>query len=306
MAVLVAIAIVCFLFLFVRGSFDFTVPRRARMLGAMVIAAFTQAVGTVIFHTVTHNRILSPSIIGFDSLYVLMQTVMVFFFGGSVIANTDGIPKLVAQTLVMVAFATILYRWLFSGRFGSLFLLLLVGVVLGLAFDSLSLFLQRLLSPTEYDMLSVELFGRLSDVNAEYLPLAFVVCAIVAVVIWRARHRLDALLLGREAATSIGIDHKRELTIMLVLIAVMVAFSTALVGPLTFFGFVVAVLAYQLAGDYRHAYVLPMAFLLGLFTLVAGQFILQHVFYASGMLTVIIEFVGGIVFLALLLRKGTL
>ena len=305
--VVVLLAIACFLLLFIRGSFDFTFPRRLTMVGAMVVAAFTQGIGTVVFHTITHNRILTPSIIGFDSLYVLMQTLMVFVFGGTVIANTEGIPKLVTQTVLMVVFATILYRWLFSSRLGSLYVLLLVGVVLGLAFDSVSVFLQRLLSPTEYDTLSVELFARLSDVDADYLPLAFGVCAVVGVIVWRRRFRLDVLLLGREQASSLGLSHKRELTVMLVLIAVMIAFSTALVGPMTFFGFIVATLAYQLAGDYRHQFVLPMAFLLGLLTLVAGQFVMQHIFYAGGLLTILIEFVGGLLFLVILLRKkGTL
>ncbi len=300
---LTAVAVVCFLLLLIRGSFDFAFPRRLTMLGAMVVAAFTQGVGTVVFHTVTDNRILTPSIVGFDSLYVLMQTVTAFCFGGAALSATDGIPRLLLQTALMVAFAAVLYRWLFSGRFGSLYLLLLVGVALGLAFGSVSDFLQRLLSPTEYDLLSVRLFGRLSAVDPTHLPVAFGVCLAVAVVLWRRRSRLDALLLGRDHATALGIDHKRELTTMLVLVAVMVAFSTALVGPLTFFGFVVAVLAYQVTGDFRHRYVLPMAFLLGLLALVAGQFVLQHVFYAAGMLTVIIELTGGVVFLALLLRR---
>ncbi|NIL77216.1 iron chelate uptake ABC transporter family permease subunit [Rhodococcus sp. B10] len=303
--VLVAL-IACFLFLFVRGSFAFAFPRRLNMLGAMVIAAFTQGVGTVVFHTVTDNRILTPSIIGFDSMYTLMQTLMVFVFGGTVIANTEGIPKLLAQTALMVVFATILYRWMFSGKLGSLFLMLLVGVVIGLAFDSISTFLQRLLSPTEYDMLSVKLFGRLSAVKGDYLPLAFGVCIVIGLILWKRRHHLDALLLGREAAMGIGVSHKRELTLMLILIAVMVAFSTALVGPMTFYGFVVATLAYQFAGSYKHVYVMPMAFLLGLLTLVLGQFVMQHIFYAGGFLTVIIEFVGGALFLAVILRKGKL
>jgi iron complex transport system permease protein len=302
-AAIAAVAVVLFLFLFIRGSFDFAFPRRATVLGAMVIAAFTQAVGTVLFHTVTDNRILTPSIIGFDSMYTLMQTLLVFAFGGTVVSNTEGLPKVLAQTALMVLVATLLYRWLFSGRFGSLYLLLLVGVVLGLAFDSLSTFLQRLLSHTEYDALSVALFARMSDVNPDYLPPAFLVCAAVAVIVWRRRHRLDVLLLGREQAVSLGIPHRRELTIVLVLIAVMIAFSTALVGPMTFFGFVVATLAYRLAGDFRHQWVLPMAFLLGLAALALGQTILQHVFYAGGLLTVIIEFVGGTVFLILLLRR---
>lgn len=303
---LVLVAAACFLLLFVRGSFAFALDRRATVLGAMVVAAFTQGVGTVVFHTVTQNRILTPSIMGFDSLYALMQTLTVFLFGGAVLAETEGLPKLITQTLVMVGLAVLLYRWLFSGRFGSLYLLLLVGVVLGMAFDSLSTFAQRVLDPTDYDILSVQLFGRLSDVDGGYLPLAFAVCAAVGVLLWRRRHVLDALLLGRDHATCIGIGYRRELTIMLVLVAVMVAFSTALVGPMTFFGFLVATLAYQLAGSYQHRYVMPMAFLLGLLTLVAGQFVMEHVLYASGFLTVVIEFTGGIVFLALLLRRGTL
>lgn len=306
LSIVVVVASACFLFLFVRGSFAFAFPRRLNMLGAMVIAAFTQGVGTVVFHTVTNNRILTPSIIGFDSMYTLMQTLMVFVFGGTVIANTEGIPKLLAQTALMVVFATILYRWMFSGKLGSLFLMLLVGVVIGLAFDSISTFLQRLLSPTEYDMLSVKLFGRLSAVKGDYLPLAFAVCVGVGLILWKRRHHLDALLLGREAAMGIGVSHKRELTLMLMLIALMVAFSTALVGPMTFYGFIVATLAYQLTGSYKHVFVLPMAFLLGLLTLVLGQFIMQHIFYAGGFLTVIIEFVGGILFLVVILRKGKL
>lgn len=304
---IVLLVVLCFLFLFLRGSLAFAIPRRLTTLGAMVVAAFAQGIGTVLFHTVTGNRILTPSIVGFDSLYVLMQTLMVFVFGGTVLAATEGIPKLLTQTALMVGFAVILYRWLFSGRFGSLMLLLLMGVVLGLAFDSVSTFLQRLLSPTEYDLLATRLFGRLGDVEPSYLPIAFAVCLVVGVVVWRRRHVLDVLLLGRDQATSLGVDHRRELTLNLVLIAVLVAFSTALVGPLTFFGFVIATLAYQLAGDWRHRAVLPMAFLLGLGTLAGGQFVLQHVFAARGLLTVIIEFAGGIVFLLLLLRrKGAL
>ncbi|MFD6091197.1 iron chelate uptake ABC transporter family permease subunit [Oerskovia sp. NPDC060338] len=302
----VVVASACFLLLFIRGGFEFVIERRATMLGAMVIAAFTQGVATVLFHTVTNNRILTPSIMGFDSLYTLMQTLMVVVFGGEVLARTEGLPKVVAQTLLMVAFATLLYRWLFSGRFGNLYVLLLVGVVFGMAFSSVSTFLQRLLSPTDYDLLSTRLFGRMSNVDADYLPFAALVCVAVGVVVWRRRYRLDALTLGRDTATNLGIDHKRELTIMLMLVALLISMSTALVGPMTFFGFVVATLAYRVTGSHKHQFVLPMAFLLGLATLVVGQFVLQHVFYAAGLLTVIIEFVGGIVFLFLLLRRGAL
>lgn len=305
-AVVAVLALAGYLFANVQGDLGFALTLRGSTAAAMVIAAFAQAISTVIFHTVTANRILSPSVMGFDSLFVLMQTILVTIFGGEFLAASDGPLRLIVQTAIMVGFATLLYRWLFTRSAGGLMTTLLVGVVLGMSFSSISTFLERLLHPTDYDLLSLALFGRMTAVDASLLPLAFGVCAVIGVLVWRRRNVLDVLLLGRELATSVGIDHRRELTRTLVFVAILVAFSTALVGPMTFFGFLAATLAYQLAGTHRHAIVLPLSFLLGLIALASGQFILQHVFYAAGFLTVIIEFAGGIVFLAILLSRRSL
>ncbi|NKY19183.1 iron chelate uptake ABC transporter family permease subunit [Tsukamurella spumae] len=288
-------------------QFGLSFERRLRTATAILIAAFCAAVSTVLFHTVTHNRILTPSIIGLDSLYVLIQTVGVYLVGGRFVDNGDSVPQFVAQTAAMVMFAAVLYGWLFSGRFASLFLLLLAGVVLGLSFRAFAEFLQRLLAPTEFDALSIKLYGRLTAVNADLLPIAGIACVVVGVIVWRRHRVLDVLLLGRDPATGLGVNHQRELTVALVMIAVLVSISTALVGPMMFYGFIIATLAYQLAGDWRHRATLPMAFLIGVVTLAGGQFILNNIFYANGMLTVIIEFVGGILFLAMLFRRrGTM
>ncbi|MCR8670469.1 iron chelate uptake ABC transporter family permease subunit [Agrococcus sp. HG114] len=296
-------AIVAVLLVDVRGPLELALPRRATLVGGILVASFAHAVATVIFHTVTSNRILTPSIIGFDSMYTLMQTLTVFAFGGSAIAATDGLPKLIAQTALMVVAATALYTWLLDRAGGGVLTLLLVGVVIGLAFDSVSAFLQRILSPTDYDLLSLELFGRLSSVQPDHLPLAFGVCAAVGAVVWMRRRRLDVVLLGRDGATALGVDHRRELIVALVCVSVLVAFATALAGPMTFFGFLVATLAYRLAGSHQHAFVLPMAVGLGVLALAGAQLIMRHVFDAAGLVTVIIEVVGGVVFLALLLGR---
>ena len=57
--------------------------RRADALIAMAIVAVCQAMATVSFHTVTNNRILTPSIMGFESLYVAINTATVFFVGAA-------------------------------------------------------------------------------------------------------------------------------------------------------------------------------------------------------------------------------
>lgn len=290
------------------GSRGFWIAVDLRIVSVATIAlvACCQAVATVLFHTATANRILTPSIMGFDALYVVMQTALVFFFGSAALSATDGLAKVIVQSVLMVGFATLLYGWLFAGRRGNLHVMLLVGVVLGVGFGSLSTVMQRLLTPSDFDILSARLFGNLSNSDAEYLPWGALVVAAVLAVVWRRRHRLDVIALGRETALNLGVAYRREVVGILVLVAVLISVSTTMVGPMTFFGFLVATLAYQLAGSSQHRVVLPFAALLGAATLLGAYVVLRHVFYAAGMLSIIIEFVGGLFFLIFLLRKGSL
>ncbi|MFJ4039358.1 iron chelate uptake ABC transporter family permease subunit [Microbacterium sp. NPDC090007] len=290
------------------GTRGFWIAVNLRVVSVATIAlvACCQAVATVLFHTATANRILTPSIMGFDALYVVMQTALVFFFGSAALSATDGLLKVAVQSVLMVGFATLLYGWLFAGRRGNLHIMLLVGVVLGVGLGSLSTVMQRLLTPSDFDILSARLFGNLSNSDPDYLPWGALVVVGVLALVWRGRRRLDVLALGRETSLSLGLAYRREVIGVLVLVAVLVSVSTTMVGPMTFFGFIVATLAYQLAGSSQHRVVLPFAVLLGMATLLAGYFVLRHIFYAAGMLSIIIEFVGGLFFLVYLLRKGSL
>lgn len=290
------------------GSHGYRLALNLRLVsvGTIGVVAACQAAGTVLFHTVTGNRILTPSIMGFEAIYVLMQTALVFFFGGAMLAATDGLLKVALQSLLMVGFTTILFTKLFASRRGNLHVMLLVGVVLGVGFASLATFMQRLLTPSDFDLLTARMFGNLSNSNPEYLPYAAVIVAALLGVVWVRRHRLDVLALGPDIATNLGLRYKREVTELLVIVSALMAVSTALVGPLAFLGFVIANLSYQLLGTTRHAKIIPFAILLAMATLFAGYFVLRHVFYAAGMLSVIIEFVGGVAFLWFLLRKGSL
>lgn len=92
----------------------------------------------------------------------------------------------------------------------------------------------------------------------------------------------------------------------LVLISILMAISTALVGPLTFYGFLVATLTYQAAQTYDHRYVFPMALAIGFAILTSAYFVMNHIFNAQGVVSIIIEMVGGLTFLILILRKGSL
>ena len=304
-AAALAVAVLCYENPAPPGSAGFwvIVQTRSTALGTIALVAVAQSVATVMFHTATSNRILTPSILGFDALYVLTQTALVFVFGTAA-GTMEGIPKIVAQSALMVLFATGLYGWLFSGKRANLHLLLLVGVVLGIGFGSISSFMQRLLTPSEFDVLSARLFGAIGKGNPEYLPIAATIVAGALVFFWLRRRTYDVVALGRDVAVSLGIRYRREVVVILVLVAVLVSVSATMVGPMTFYGFLVATLAYQFAGSDRHSATLPLAIGIGLVTLLGATFVLKHVFAAAGMVTVIIEFVGGLVFLVVLLRKG--
>ena len=112
------------------------------------------------------------------------------------------------------------------------------------------------------------------------------------------------LVLGRDRATGLGVDTARLSAIVFALVAVLVSASTALVGPTTFFGLLVANLAYLLVPSAKHAKVLPVAVGLAVITLVGGQMLLERVLGFGTALSIVIDFVGGVTFLLILFRAG--
>jgi iron complex transport system permease protein len=279
---------------------------RATSVTVMAVVAVCQAFATVSFQTVTSNRILTPSIMGFESLYVAVQTSSVYFLGVAGVVALQGVGQFVLQVALMVGFALLLYGWLLSGRRGNLQTMLLIGIVIGGGLGSVSAFMQRLLSPSEFDVLSARLFGNVSNADADYLPVAIPLCVVAAALLLLRSRRLNVLTLGRDASIGLGLHHRREVMQVLLLVSVLMAVSTALVGPMVFLGFLVATLAYQAADTHDHRFILPVAALLGFVVLAGAYFVMRHVFYAEGVVSIIIELVGGSVFLLVILRRGRL
>ncbi|WP_337182696.1 iron chelate uptake ABC transporter family permease subunit [Shinella sp.] len=297
----------CLLFMTLgaKGSWSFVLPFRGAKLVGMLLVAFAIAVSTVLFQTITNNRILTPSIMGFDALYALIQTVMVFFLGAQ--ATTAADPRLLflVECGAMVLFSCLLYRWLFSGAVRSLHVLMLVGIIFGILFRSVSGFLQRVIDPNEFIVLQDRLFASFNSFDTRLLLLSVLLIAGASLAAWRLFHTFDILALGRENAITLGVDHRRATTEILVLAAVLVSVSTALVGPVTFFGLLVASLAYQAMPLGLHRYTLPAAVLAAVISLVGGQLILERLFAFDTAVGIVIEFAGGLVFLILLVRGKT-
>ena len=302
LCVLTLLSALAFMTIGAKGSWSFILPFRGTKLAAMVLVAYSVAVSTVLFQTVTNNRILTPSIMGFDALYILIQTLVVFSFGAVQIDWLGPNVRFLAETVIMVIFAGTLYYWLFSGATRSLHLVMLVGIVCGVFFRSVSNLMQRMLDPNLFAVLQDRFFASFNTINAEILTLSAVIVAAVSLYGLRLMHVFDVLSLGREPAINLGVDHSKVVRKILFMVTVLVSVSTALVGPITFFGLLVANLAYMIAGSARHRIVLPVAVLLAILCIVGGQTVLERVFSFNTALSVIIEFLGGLVFIILLVR----
>ncbi|UBI08598.1 iron chelate uptake ABC transporter family permease subunit [Corynebacterium coyleae] len=280
--------------------------RRMNAVIAMAIVAVCQSTATVAFQTVTNNRILTPSIMGFESLYVAIHTSTVYFLGAAGLINAHTLEMFVFQLVLMIGLSLVLYTWLLAGNNPDMHAMLLVGIVLGGGLGAVSTFMQRMLTPSEFDVLTARLFGSVNNADPEYYPLAIPLVTVAAGLLIFNSRALNVLSLGRDVSMNLGVDHKKHAIYTLVLVAILIAVSTALVGPMTFLGFLVATLAYQAADTYDHRYVFPMAMLLGYCILSGAYFVMNHIFYAQGVVSIIIELVGGLTFLIVILRKGRL
>jgi iron complex transport system permease protein len=184
--------------------------------------------------------------------------------------------------------------------------MLLVGIIIGVGLSSVSSFMRRLLAPSEFDLLQSRLFGSVNNAESSYFPIVIPVVILITVLFFLQAKKLNLLSLGKDVSVSLGVNYQLNLIYVLVLVAILMSISTALIGPITFFGFLVATLSYQVTPTYDHKHLFLMAMAIGFLIITSAYFFMYHIFNAQGVVSVIIELFGGIIFLIVVLRKRSL
>ncbi|MGK0552146.1 iron chelate uptake ABC transporter family permease subunit [Enterococcus faecalis] len=302
---LLAVVGVCWLYLTYHtyGNWSFALALRGKKLAAFVLVGIAAAFSTISFQTMTQNHFLTPNILGLDSLYVFVQTFLFFTAGGQQMAGTMSFRLFLLNVVLMVGISVGLAYSLLRKSRNDLFLLLMVGMILGTFFHSLSTFLQVIMDPNEYDLLQGKLFASFGNVNSQYLLLAGCVIIGVAVVLWHNSYALDVLHLGQDQAQSLGISLSQFQLFLLLMISLLVGLSTALVGPVTFLGFIVANISYQMMDTFQHRPLFAAGSLIAILFLVCGQFFIEHLFQLTTTVSVVIEFTGGVYFVGKIIRE---
>ena len=304
LAVLSVLSIVVYQFIFVDMKFfEYEMYIRTPKMIDMIIAAFCIGTASIVFQSIIKNRIVTPCLLGMNSLYILIHTASVFFLGftNPLVANKQ--VSFILDVVLMGVSASFIYGTLFKKTKYNILYVLLTGTVLATLFTSISNTLTRTMDPNEYDKLLSDLVAGFDHVNSELIIISLFLIIVTIIAFWRDIKLLDVITLGKNQAINLGVDYDRTISRLLVGVTFFITIATALVGPISFLGLIIANLAREFFKTYRHSYLMMGSFLMGVVVLLGGQTLIEHVFGFGTQISVFINLFGGAYFLYLILKN---
>ena len=282
--------------------FWYAMKIRTPKLIVMLITAFAIGGASIVFQSIINNTIVTPCLLGMNSLYTLIHTAVVFVAGSGSLLAVNPNASFAVDLILMGITATIVYSYLFKKTNYNVLYVLLIGTVLNSFFGSIQTSLTRVMNPNEYDSLLATLVASFSNINSAIIILSLAVMGSVIFVLRKDIALLDVITLGREQAINLGVDYDRCIRRLLLGVTLFIAVATAMVGPISFLGLIIANLSRQLLRTYRHSQLILGSALFGMIILVAGQTIVEQVYTYTIPISVFITVFGGIYFLYLLLK----
>lgn len=283
--------------------FQYAMKLRTPKLVVMLITAFAIGGASIVFQSVINNTIVTPCLLGMNSLYTLIHTAVVFFLGSSSLIATNANLSFAVDVVLMGISATLIYSWIFKKTRHNVLYVLLVGTVLTSFFGSIQSTLTRVMDPNEYDTLLTTLVASFNNINSEIIVFSLILLSVIVFALRRELALLDVLTLGKAQAINLGVDYDRCIRRLLLGVTLCIAVATAMVGPISFLGLIIANLSRQLLKTYRHSQLILGSALFGMIVLVGGQLIVEHVYTYSVPVSVFITVGGGLYFLYLLLSR---
>lgn len=289
------------------GLTELALKRRGQKVLAYFLVAIGLSFSTISFQTLVGNRLLTPGIMGIESLYVLMQSLYLWFYWRFVSQTyLNPLQEFIVVMLIQALFFGLLQPAIKKLLNQGFLMILLICMALGTLFRSLSTFIQVLMEPSEYEHLQSSLFPSFQRINTEVMGLVAILLAVLTIYLWRRARVLDVLHLGRDTARVLGVDVAKEEKRLLWVIVLMTSAVTAMVGPLVYLGFLVANLTYQVSKTYRHRQLFLLASVLAFLIFIYGQLLVEEVFQFSVTISMVVELLGGLFFFYLIYKERRL
>ena len=180
------------------NNIDYALSKRIPRVLAIALGGGCIAFSTIVFQTITNNQILTPSVLGLDSLYVLVQSVIVYVFGSSSILIANQNINFIINVGIMIVASILLYKVLFERSANNIFFLLLVGMIFGTLFKSGTSFLQMMIDPNEFLGLQSSITASLNNIKTDILIISGIMIILVIPFIIDDIKYLDVLSLGTD------------------------------------------------------------------------------------------------------------
>lgn len=294
------------LYLFLGIDFDilaYQIQSRIRKLILMLLVGAAIGTSVVIFQAITVNRLLTPSMMGLDAVYMFIKVVLVFIFGVQSVMVTNLYVNFTLTLLAMIVFALILFQGVFKYGNFSVYFILLIGVILGTFFRSITGFIELVINPEDFLAVQSSMFANFNASNEKLVAVCGVILIVLIIITVIILPYLDILLLGKAQAINLGVNYTRVTRLLMIMVALLTAIATALVGPITFLGLLTINVAHEIVKTYEHKYLLPVTIMLSWISLFSAQWIVEHLFEATTEISILINLVGGSYFVYLLIRR---
>ena len=306
--IILIIATICMAAFYLLVGLDFEIfqyqfQSRLRKLILILIVGGAIGASVVIFQAITTNRLLTPSIMGLDSVYLFVKVLPVFLVGTQAAVVTNVYLNFFVTLIAMVLFSLLLFEGMFKLGHFSVYFILLVGVILGTFFRSITSFIQLIMDPESFLAVQSAMFASFEASNSRLVLVSICLLLVLIIITVIIRPYLDVLLLGRAQAINLGVSYETMTRLLLILVALLVSISTALVGPVTFLGLLTVNLAHELMKTYEHKYILPATILISCISLFMAQWIVENLFEATTEFSLIIDLIGGSYFIYLLIKR---
>jgi len=270
------------------------------ILGAAVGASLS-LVGAAL-QSVTRNPLADPHLLGISSgaalgaIIVLLHTGM---FLGLVTVPIFAFAGAMLTTALVVGIANFTNATNASR-------LVLTGVAISFVITSLGSLGIFLGDPRAAHTVIFWMLGGLGLAQWAQLPYPLIALVACGVFLLLNARNLNAMTLGDESATSLGIPAGRFRMLVFVICALLTGAAVAFSGIISFVGLMIPHLVrLAVGGDYRR--VLPLSALLGAVFLVVADLFARIIIAPQDMpIGVITGLVGGVFFIGLMRRNGRL
>ena len=238
--------------------------RLPQALTALLCGASLSVCGLML-QTAFRNPLAGPDVFGISSGAGLGVALVMLLLGGTVstsLFTVSGFLAILTAAFLGAITVTALILFL-STLVRNSVLLLIVGIMVGYVSSSAVSLLNFFASEEGVKSYMVWGMGNFGGVSMSHIPLFSLLCIVGIMGALLLVKPLNILLLGPQYAESLGISTRRLRNLLLFIVGLLTAITTAFCGPISFIGLAIPHIARLLFRTDNHQILLPGTILTG-------------------------------------------